>query len=161
MGLSEGLMASFGGPHGCRLLSPGRESGLGLPRPGPILTLLVSVLHGPGNCLLCSQPLTWHTPGCLFVQCLLLLLLLLVPEAPPLPSLFGLRGKEVSAGSGLGPAMLAAQSCLSLCDPMDCGPPGSSVHGISQARILEWAAVSFSRGSSQPRDRIHRRILYH
>ena len=41
--------------------------------------------------------------------------------------------------------------CLTLCDPMDC-PPGSSVHGISQARILEWAAISFSRGSSQPRD---------
>ena len=39
----------------------------------------------------------------------------------------------------------------SLCDPMDC-PPGSSVHGISQARILEWVAISYSRGSSQPRD---------
>ena len=37
-------------------------------------------------------------------------------------------------------------------DPMDCSPPGSSVHGISQARVLEWIAVSFSRGSSQPRD---------
>ena len=35
-----------------------------------------------------------------------------------------------------------------LCDPMDCSPPGSSVHGISQAKILEWAAISFSRGSS-------------
>ena len=38
------------------------------------------------------------------------------------------------------------------CDPMDCNPPGSSVHDISQARILEWVAISFSRGSSQPRD---------
>ena len=37
-------------------------------------------------------------------------------------------------------------------DPVDCNPPGSSVHGILQARILEWAAISFSRGSSQPRD---------
>ena len=45
-----------------------------------------------------------------------------------------------------------AQSCLTLCDPLDCSPPGSSVHGILQARILEWAAISFSRGSSQPRD---------
>ena len=36
--------------------------------------------------------------------------------------------------------------------PMDCSPPGSSVHGILQARILEWVAISFSRGSSQPRD---------
>ena len=41
-----------------------------------------------------------------------------------------------------------AQSCLTLGDPMDCGPPGSSVHGILQARILEWVAISFSRVSS-------------
>ena len=45
------------------------------------------------------------------------------------------------------------QSCPTLCDPMDCSPPGSPVHGIFQARILEWAAISFSRGPSQPRDR--------
>ena len=46
-----------------------------------------------------------------------------------------------------------SQSCPTLCDPMDCSLPGSSVHGIFQARVLEWAAISFSRGSSQPRDR--------
>ena len=46
-----------------------------------------------------------------------------------------------------------AQLCPTLCDPMDCRPPGSSVHGISQASILEWVAISFSRGSSRPRDR--------
>ena len=46
-----------------------------------------------------------------------------------------------------------AQSCLTLCDPMDCSLQGSSVHGIFQARVLEWIAISFSRGSSQPRDR--------
>ena len=40
-----------------------------------------------------------------------------------------------------------------LCNPVDCSPPGSSVHGILQARILEWVAISFSRGSSWPRDR--------
>ena len=45
-----------------------------------------------------------------------------------------------------------AQLCLTLCDPMDGKLPGSVVHGIFQARILEWAAISFSRGSSQPRD---------
>ena len=45
-----------------------------------------------------------------------------------------------------------AQSCPTLCNLMDCSPPGSSVHGILQARILEWVAISFSRGSSQPRD---------
>ena len=39
-----------------------------------------------------------------------------------------------------------AQSCPSLCDPVDCSPPGSSVHGIPQARVLEWAAIPFSRG---------------
>ena len=45
-----------------------------------------------------------------------------------------------------------AQSCPTLCDPMDCSPPGSSVHGILQARKLEWVAIPFSKGSSQPRD---------
>ena len=45
--------------------------------------------------------------------------------------------------------VLVAQSCLTLCDPVDCSPPGSSVQGILQARILEWVAISFSRGSSQ------------
>ena len=46
------------------------------------------------------------------------------------------------------------KSCVTLCDPMECNPPGSSVHGILQARILEWVAISFSRGSSQPRNRL-------
>ena len=41
-----------------------------------------------------------------------------------------------------------AQSCLTLCDPMDCSLPGSSLHGIPQARVLEWVVISFSRGSS-------------
>ena len=40
----------------------------------------------------------------------------------------------------------------SLCDPKDCSPPGSSVHGLLQARILDWIFMPFSRGSSQPRD---------
>ena len=48
--------------------------------------------------------------------------------------------------------VLATQSCPALCDPMDCSPAGSSVHGILQVRIVEWVAISFSRGSSQPRD---------
>ena len=47
---------------------------------------------------------------------------------------------------------LVAQSCQSLCDPRDCSPLGSSVHGILQARILEWVAILFSRRSSQPMD---------
>ena len=48
---------------------------------------------------------------------------------------------------------LVSQSCPILCHPMDCSLPGSSIHGISQARTLEWVAISFSRGSSWPRDR--------
>ena len=49
--------------------------------------------------------------------------------------------------------VLVTQSCLTLCGSMDCSPPGSSVHGILQARILEWVAIPFSRGSSRPSDR--------
>ena len=45
-----------------------------------------------------------------------------------------------------------AQSCPILCDPMDYSPPGSSIHGIFQARVLEWVVIFFSRGSSWPRD---------
>ena len=48
-----------------------------------------------------------------------------------------------------------AQSCLTLCDPMDCSPSGSSTHGIFQARIFGWVAISYSRGSSLPRDWTH------
>ena len=49
--------------------------------------------------------------------------------------------------------VLITQSCPTLCNPMDCSLPGSSVHGILQARILVWVAIPFSRGSSQPSDR--------
>ena len=48
-----------------------------------------------------------------------------------------------------------AQLCPTLCDPMDCSPLGSSVHDIFQARILEWVAISISRGSSRPRNWTH------
>ena len=47
--------------------------------------------------------------------------------------------------------VLVAQSCLTLYNPMDCSLPGSSAHGIFQATVLEWAAISFSRGSSRPK----------
>ena len=64
---------------------------------------------------------------------------------------------------------VSAHSCLTLCDSIDCNPPGPSVHGILQASILEWDAIFSSRGSSRPRDQIHvsyvsrigRRVLYH
>ena len=48
--------------------------------------------------------------------------------------------------------MLVAQSCLTLCEPMNCNSPSSSVHGILQARIMGWVDIPFSRGSSQPKD---------
>ena len=48
--------------------------------------------------------------------------------------------------------VLVAQSCLTLCDPMDCSPLGSSFRGISQARILDWIAIPFSKGIFWPRD---------
>ena len=62
-----------------------------------------------------------------------------------------------------------SQLCPTLCNPMNCSPPGSSVHGILQTRILEWVSISFSKGSSQPRDQtcvsyvscIGRQVLYH
>ena len=50
---------------------------------------------------------------------------------------------------------LFTTACLPLCDPMDCSPPGCSVPGILQARRLEWVVISFTRGSSRPRDRTH------
>ena len=53
---------------------------------------------------------------------------------------------------GGGGGGLVAKLCLTLCDPMVSSPPGSSVHGILQARILERVAIPFSRGSSQPRN---------
>ena len=58
-----------------------------------------------------------------------------------------------------GPCCLVVKSCLTLCDPMDCSPPGSSVHGILQARILGWVATPPSRGSSRPRDQTCRSCL--
>ena len=75
-----------------------------------------------------------------------------------IPLLYGQRGVSM--------LLLAARSCLTLCDPMDCSSPGYSVHGILQARTLERVAIAFSRGSSQPRNRtrvscIGRWILYH
>ena len=50
--------------------------------------------------------------------------------------------------------MLVAQLCPTLCDPMDCSPPGSSIHGIIRARVLEWIVIPFSKASFWPRGRI-------
>ena len=93
-----------------------------------------------------------------------------LPKGRPFGHLFNPPFLPKTSGFWKDPCCgLAAKSCLTLCDPMDCNPPGSSVHGISQAKILEWVAISFCRGSSQPRDQtqipcvwgIGRWILYH
>ena len=73
---------------------------------------------------------------------------------------------QIRLSHGLSLLLLVAKSCPTLLQPMDCSPPDSSVHGIFQARTLEWAAISFSRGSSQSRDWIcvsciGRWIVYH
>ena len=63
-------------------------------------------------------------------------------------TILGLGGKIVNNTKSLPSGLFTcAQLCLSLCDPMDCGLPGSSVHGILQARILEWVAISSPRAS--------------
>ena len=64
-------------------------------------------------------------------------------------------GDDSSLRHMLSCCCLVAQSCLTLCDSMDCSPLGSSVHGILQIRILEWTVISFSRGSSPPRGQTH------
>ena len=69
----------------------------------------------------------------------------------------------------IGYACAVAELCLTLCDSMDCSPPGFSVHGVFQVRILEWVAISYPRGSFWPRDPTHvscvscigREILHH
>ena len=58
---------------------------------------------------------------------------------------------EVSVGCMIVVKVLVAQLCLTLCDPMDRSPPGSSVHGILQAKVLEWRAILFSRDLLDPR----------
>ena len=69
------------------------------------------------------------------------------------PPVAGLSDQRLEDLTTWGWAGLVAQSCLTLCNPMGYSPPGSSVHGILQARILEGVAMPSSRGSSQPRDR--------
>ena len=81
-------------------------------------------------------------------------------------SLISVIGTDVPNLNWLWKKVLVAQLCPTLCGPMDYSPPDSSVHGIFQARILEWVAIPFSMGSSWPRDQtlvssIGRQILYH
>ena len=73
---------------------------------------------------------------------------------PPRSGPPGQQHKPPTAALG-GSVGLVAQSCLTLVAPVDCIPPGSSVRGILQARILDWAVISFFRGSARPRGRTH------
>ena len=85
-----------------------------------------------------------------------------------LQKLWGSRGNAYMLSAPIR-VCVCAQSCPTLCNPIDCSLPGPSVHGLFQARILEWVVISYSRGSSPPRDRtpisgttcISRHILYH
>ena len=72
---------------------------------------------------------------------------------------WGLEKKVTFPGAACVHAKLL-QSCPTLCDPMDCSPPGSPVHGILRARILEWVAMPSSRGSSQRTDRTWRSCVF-
>ena len=88
-----------------------------------------------------SRSKNWYSPlwttQALSWKNMILVILVLISSFVPMVAVYG----------------LATKSCPTLCDPMDCSPPACSVHGIFQARILEWIAISFSRGSSQPRNR--------
>ena len=83
------------------------------------------------------------------------IMLVLVHCSSPLRDVWThiLSSPSISSLSMLPCCVKSLQLSPTLCDPINCSPPGSSVHGILQARILEWAATLFSRGSSWPRDR--------
>ena len=120
-----------------------------------------SLIQGSNPGLLCPNPgLLCPNPGLPHCR---RFLYHLSPQGSPQRSSEGLKITTCMCFSF---ASSAAQSCLTLCDARDGSPPGSSVHGLSQARMLEWVVLPFSRGSAQPRDRtcvscIGRWILYH
>ena len=100
----------------------------------------------------CNQSvvISWyHTSFFFFFQQILLYILALPYLFGTVPQSYQQQSREMLILQILLFVVLVAQSCPTLCDPMDCSLPGSSVHGISQARILEWVAMPFSRGSSR------------
>ena len=115
--------------------------------PDSFLFLKGALLWTTGG-LLCKQPLHWLS-GTAY------LLVFRKPSArgggEAKKSATRRKSRKVAQLSWLEEA-LVAQSCLTLCDPTECRPPGSSVHGILQARKLDWVAIPFSRRSFWPRD---------
>ena len=104
---------------------------------------------GSGACLQ-SWALGWHThysDVCLCHHMAFLLPVCLCPDSLPFIKIHSVDCVHMCC--------MCAQACLTLCDPMDCSPPGSSVHGILQARRLDWVAMPSPRRSSWPRDQTH------
>ena len=85
-----------------------------------------------------------------------------ITEVTRLSSLRQEDKPTLSGWSQCNPRMcdVCTQSCLTICDPIDCNPPGFSVHGILQARILGWVAFSYSRASFLPKDRTLLHLLH-
>ena len=106
-----------------------------------------SLPPSPPRSLHLSPPPSWQPRGCFIVT---FAFISFSPKAIPL-EVYPTPNHQLPNCC----CCLVAKSRPTLCGPMDCNPPGSSVHGICQARILEWVAISFSRGSSQPKDRTH------
>ena len=94
----------------------------------------------------------WHQGASSFQQSPEVSCLLLFQLPSGLHFDFSVMPPHLGVGRREEMKVLVTQFCLTLGDPMDCSPPGSSVRGISQARILEWGAIPFFRGSSQSRD---------
>ena len=106
-----------------------------------------SLPPSPPSSLHLSPPPSWQPRGCFIVT---FAFISFSPKAIP-PEVYPTPNHQLPNCC----CCLVAKSRPTLCGPMDCNPPGSSVHGICQARILEWVAISFSRGSSRPKDRTH------
>ena len=116
--------------------------------------IVLSLVQGPPGAELSSfscgaEHIGW---GCYQTQVRLLTILKPVLERQALIERKGCFIQEASSLEESMKVKVKVKSCLTLCDPMDCSLSGSSIRGILQARILEWVAISFSRGSSQPRD---------
>ena len=107
--------------------------------------------------LLCKSFLVWCSPSFYFCFCCLCFfsyiqsIIAKMNVRKTFPCVFSISPEGPEQKLCLR-VCLVTQSCLTLCNPMNCSPPGSSVCGILQARILEWVAISSSRGSSRSRD---------